>query len=98
MVKVYVGETGVQFRLYTETDLSGCITLRIKYIKPNGSTGYWAAVIDGDASDGYIAHVITMTTELDIAGRWVFWAYVVHSDYSVSYGEAEGYTIHREGR
>ena len=97
MVKVFVAETGVKFVLDTEDDLTG-VTLRlIKYMKPDGTLGSWIAIDEGDPADGNISHAITLVTELDLAGRWVFWAKIVHADNSVSYGEAEGYTIYPEG-
>ena len=96
--KVYVAQTGVKFTLDTETDITGATTLTIKYIKPDATTGSWTAIEEGDPTDGVISYTVTLITELTPAGRWIFWAYVVHSDGSVSYGEATGYSIYGEGR
>lgn len=98
MGKVFVAQTGVKFIVSTETDIAGAFTRTIKYIKPDGTSGTWTAIEEGAPADGGISYTVTLITELDTAGRWLFWAYIVHSDGSVSYGEAEGYTIYPEGK
>ena len=97
MGKVFVAQTGVKFILDTEVNITGATTRTIKYIKPDGTAGTWTAIEEGAAADGNISYTVTLITELNIAGRWIFWAYIVHSDSTVSYGEAEGYTIYPEG-
>lgn len=98
MGKVFIGQTGVKFILDTETDITAAKTRTIKYTKPDGTSGTWTAFEEGDPLDGNISYTITLITELDVSGRWIFWAYIVHSDDTVSYGEAEGYTIYAEGK
>lgn len=98
MVKIFVGETGVKFVLDTEIDITGSISRTIHYMKSDGTLGSWAAIAEGDPVDGNISYVITLVTELDTSGRWVFWAKVVRSDGSILYGEAEGYTIYNPGK
>lgn len=98
MGKVFVGDTGVKFISSTEVDITGALIRLIKYIKPDGTTGSFTAIEEGAPADGDISYTVTLITELDTGGRWLFWAKITHSDGTISTGEAEGYTIYPEGK
>ncbi len=96
--KVFVGMTGVKFTLDTEVDITGATARVIKFRKPDKTFDTWTAIEEGAPADGNVSFTTTLITHLDTAGRWVFWAKITHSDGTISYGEAEGYTIFPEGK
>ena len=72
--KVYIGDIGTEIILDTGQDLSTATSLKIKYRKPNGTTGEWAASqVSGDSTK---MKYVTQEGDLDVAGTWELQAYV----------------------
>ena len=69
----YVGDT-IQFIINTGIDISGYSTKCIKYRKPDGTVGTWAAAINPTNSKQMI--YTCDTEDLDQAGKWVIQASV----------------------
>ena len=67
-METFVGDI-VILKFRTCADLSD-LDLYIKYKRPDGSSGYWTAIID--PTDDTIAKYITTDYDLDIAGKWKF--------------------------
>lgn len=72
-METYVGDT-LKLIINTGIDISGYSTLCIKYRKPDGTIGTWAATID--PSDNKKMIYTCDTEDLDQAGEWVVQASV----------------------
>jgi hypothetical protein len=95
MGKVFKGQSALRLTVKTFTDLEGIISAVIKYRKPDGATGEFAAGI-GDEANGIIFHEC-IEHELDMAGWWVFWAFVTFANGRTAAGEAAKVFIWQEG-
>ena len=69
----HVGDIGTIIRYTTTTDLSGNSALKLKYKKPDGTTGEWTATVYSTYSAQYGT---TEATDLDQAGSWKLQVYV----------------------
>jgi len=101
MGKIYVGQTRLRITLETQADLTDADVFEIKYIKPSGTEGSWTAICD-DLAKGEIYYENFVSTTLDEAGLWRFWAYVTWSGSSAAEdesvpGEAFELQIYNEG-
>lgn len=92
---IFVGQEALQLRLDTKLDLSGASDLKIKYKKPNGSTGEWAGIL---YSTTYIQKsFINDANELDKEGIWTFWTCATMSDGRLIQGKPVQYQVRAEG-
>jgi hypothetical protein len=96
MGKLFKGQSALRITLKTFTDLEGIISAVIKYRKPNGSTGEFAAAV-GDTSKGCIFHEC-IEGEIDISGWWLFWAFITFADGRTAAGEAAKVYVWTEGK
>jgi hypothetical protein len=95
MNKVFKGHSALRITLQTFTDLEGIISAVIKYRKPDGSAGEFGAGV-GDTAKGVIFHEC-IEGEIDLAGWWVFWAFITFGDGRTAAGEAAKVFIWKEG-
>ena len=65
-----VGDVGFQIFLATGVDVSGASSLAIRYRKPDGTEGEWAATATTLNGQDGIQHVTAAASELDQAGVW----------------------------
>ena len=96
MSKIYKNQNALRIELTTGVDLTSAQITRIKYKKPSGAEGYWNAVVS-DAANGVMYYDVVLTTEIDEAGEWVFWAYVTFSDGKSAPGEIIKHSFFEEG-
>jgi hypothetical protein len=103
MGKIYVGQTRLRITVETQADLTDADIFEIKYIKPDDdqTEGSWTATCD-DLPGGEIYFESFVTTTLDVAGIWRFWAYITWSGSSASEdesvpGEAFELRVYNEG-
>jgi hypothetical protein len=77
MSKVFKNDVGTKISLDVDQDLTEATVAKIKYVKPNGDTGYWTATID-DESIYYVTTVNEEKTEYDLdqVGTWTFFSYI----------------------
>jgi hypothetical protein len=94
--KVYCGQSALRIILKTFTDLEGIISAVIKYRKPDGTMGSFAAGVV-DSGKGIIFHEC-IEGELDMPGWWVFWAFVTFGDERTAAGEAAKVFVWDEGK
>ena len=85
MGKIFIGQSALRITLKTFCDLEGVISAAIKFRKPGGIIGEFAAAV-GDAVKGVIFHEC-IEGELDMSGWWAFWAFVTFSDGRTAAGE-----------
>lgn len=95
MGKIYIHQTALRVILTTGANLTDA-TCKIAYQKPNGEEGSWPAVID-DATKGIIYYDIASAQDLDMAGRWKFWAEVTFANGTWAVGESAVENIHKPG-
>jgi hypothetical protein len=95
-IKIFKGQTALRIRVKTYCDLEGIQSAVIKYTKPNGKTGQFAAAVE-DTEKGVIFHEC-IEGEIDVSGWWAFWAFVTFADGRTAPGEAVKVYVWREGR
>jgi hypothetical protein len=95
MSRIYAGQSALRITVKTFTDLEDIISAVIKYRKPDGSTGEFAAGV-GDTAKGIIFHEC-IEGELDMAGWWSFWAFITFADGRTAAGEAAKVFVWNEG-
>ena len=80
---------------YTADVTDDIDSVKIKYRKPDGTTGEWAAV--HDTVNKAVYYDFEKGKPLDLSGRWYFWIYAVMKDERILIGEATHELIKREG-
>ena len=95
MAKIYSGQSALRITIKTFTDLEGIISAGIKYRKPDGLCGEFAAGI-ADAARGVIFHEC-LEGEIDACGWWAFWAFIIFADGRTAVGETAKVYIWNEG-
>jgi hypothetical protein len=95
MARIYAGQSALRITVKTFTDLEDIASAVIKYRKPDGSAGEFAAGA-GDAAKGVIFHEC-IEGEIDMAGWWAFWAFITFADGRTAAGETAKVFIWHEG-
>jgi hypothetical protein len=95
MSRIYAGQSALRITVKTFTGLEGIISALIKYRKPDGSAGAFAAGI-GDTAKGVIFHEC-IEGELDMAGWWSLWAFITFGDGRTAAGETAKVFVWHEG-
>lgn len=90
-METFVGDT-VKLRVDCGIDVSVYTTLRIKYKKPNGITGFWPATLCPDSNN----HIIYTTnhSDLDLKGKWKIQAFVMDSPTNYLNGAFEQFMVY----
>ncbi|MCK5606584.1 hypothetical protein KAR91_32080 [Candidatus Pacearchaeota archaeon] len=98
MGKVYVGQEELKIEATLNEDITGATPVLIKYRKPSGTTGSWAATIT-DATTGVIEYEVNADgSDIDEAGEWTFWGFATMSSGRDIPGEAYERVIYTEGQ
>ena len=95
MGRIFKGQSALRLTVRTFTDLEGAVSAVIKYRKPDGSAGEFAAGV-GDEAKGVIFQEC-IEGEIDMAGWWRFWAFIAFADGRTAAGEAARVFVWREG-
>ncbi|GHV93063.1 hypothetical protein AGMMS50268_35660 [Spirochaetia bacterium] len=95
MRRIYKGQSALRITVKTFTDLEGIEGAVIKYRKPGGSCGEFAAGV-GDVPNGVIFHEC-IEGEIDRAGWWSFWAFITFGDGRTAAGETARLFVWQEG-
>jgi len=93
---IYKGQTELSLRANTGVDITGATAMLIKYTDPDGNEGSFTASIY-DASKGIINYDIVSSTDLNIIGKWVLWAYVTFVSGNSAAGKPFTLEIFNEG-
>jgi hypothetical protein len=96
MGRIFKGQTALRITLKTFTDLEDVMTAVIRYRKPNGKTGEFAAAV-GDTAKGVVFHEC-IEGDINLSGWWLFWAFVTFADGRTAAGEAAKVYIWQEGK
>jgi hypothetical protein len=84
----YLGDTPL-IKIYCVNDISGGSAFKIKYQKPDGTSGEWTGNLSGTR---YIEYQTTLT-DLNIAGTWVIQAFVDWGDIE-KHGNSVSFKVH----
>jgi hypothetical protein len=95
MSRIHKGQSALQLTVKTFTDLEGIISAVIRYRKPDGSAGELSAGV-GDTAKGVVFHEC-IEGEIDLAGWWAFWAFIMFADGRTAAGEAAKVFVWEEG-
>ena len=96
MGKIYVNQTQLRIQLNVGVDITGALSLLIKYIKPDGVTkGQWVASID--TSTTKTMYYDFSVGDLDVSGNWLFWGYVTFADGKSAPGDVVKVRVWDEG-
>jgi hypothetical protein len=96
MSRVFKKQSALRITIKTFTDLEEILSAVIKYRKPDGSAGEFAAGV-GDSVKGVIFHEC-IEGEIDMAGWWTLWAFITFADGRTAAGEAAKVYVWKEGR
>jgi len=70
---VFVGDVGTQLLLDCGQDVSASTVRKIRYLKPDGTSGYW----DADLDDGLEKiYCYFQAEDIDLSGTWKFQSYL----------------------
>jgi hypothetical protein len=95
MGRIHSGQSALRITAKTFVDMTGILSASIKYRKPDGTAGAFAAGIV-DPAAGTIAHEL-IEGELDQVGWWIFWASITFADSRTAAGEAVRVFVWEEG-
>jgi hypothetical protein len=95
MNRIYAGQSALRITLKTFIDLEGSISAIFKSRNPAGSRGFVAAGV-GDLATGVIFHEC-IEGEINMAGWWVFWAFITFGDGRSAAGETAKVYVWKEG-
>jgi len=96
MSKIFKEQTALRITVKTYTDLENAVSAVIKFCKPDGSIGEFAASV-GDQIKGVIFHEV-IEGEIDVSGWWSFWAFITFEDGRTAAGEAAKIYIWEQGK
>ena len=96
MGRIFKGQSALRIVLKTFIDIEGIENAVIRFRKPNGKNGEFAAGVS-DAARGLIFHEC-IEGEIDVSGWWVLWAFITFSDGRTAVGEAAKVYIWQEGK
>ena len=96
MGKIYVGQDNLSIELDTGVTLTGALNLKIKYRKPDSTTGEWTGTLEGTTI--IKKSFIDGSGGLDQSGIWRFWAWAEMSDGREIPGEPYDRQIYIEGK
>ena len=92
-----VGATDQVITVNVSKNLTGYETALIKYRKPNNVTGQFVATVT-NVTTGVIQYAIQSASDIDMAGNWVFWAYVEYENGKIGIGEPFFVSAKNEGQ
>jgi len=95
-MKIFKCQSALRITVKTYCDLEGIDKAVIRFSKPDGSIGEFAAAVK-DTANGVIFHEI-IEGEIDASGWWAFWAFITFADGRTAAGEAAKVYVWNEGR
>jgi hypothetical protein len=95
-MKIFKYQSALRITVKIFCDLEGIISAVIRYCKPNGSKGEFAAAVS-DTENGVIFHEC-IEGEIDASGWWAFWAFITFADGRTAAGEAARVYVWCEGK
>lgn len=95
MSNVFQGQSSLRLRVTVSRNLSDAQECLIKYLKPDGTDGSWAADIES-VENGIIYYDLS-DDELDQVGWWTVWAHVTFTDARSAPGDGVKLHVFAEG-
>ena len=97
MGRIHIGQTRLRISLTCNSDLTEATQVAIKYKKPNGTQGSWAATVS-NATTGIIYYDVANESDLDMEGAWTIWAHITYADGDVAAGDPVKMAVYTEGK
>ena len=95
MWRIFKGQSALRITLRTFIDFEEIENAVIRYRKPSGASGEFAAAVS-DPAKGIIFHEC-IEGDIDVSGWWVFWAFVTFADGRTAAGEPAKVFVWNEG-
>lgn len=97
--RIYVGQTALALDLDTCVALvaEGAVSAVMHYIKPDGTTGSWTAVIAPSGYDTTVRYVVDSASDLDQAGLWKRWCVVTFAASKTAPSDAVYFNVEEIG-
>jgi len=89
MSRVFKGDIGTKIKLNSGQDISSASKIQIRFKKPGGTKGVWAAVLEGTQYGYYILK----SGDMDENGVWEVQLYVEIDNWK-GYGEIATFTAY----
>ena len=100
MNRIYKGQTELKLRaklkLTDDETITGATPVLLKYTKPDGTSGSFTATIE-DEFEGIIFYIITSANDIDMVGKWTFWAHITFANSNVAAGVPYNIEVFNEG-
>jgi hypothetical protein len=90
--QIFKNQSELTIRLLLDVDITGASVVQIQYRKPGGTIGAWTATVES-AIEGIIYYDI-QAGDLDEAGVWTFWSYVIFASGEDARGESALVTVY----
>ena len=94
-MSIFNGQDQLRIRLTTSVNITSATVLQVRYRKPDGTLGNWTAT-EEDPTNGIIFYDV-QSGDIDLAGKWRFWAFVTFSDGRSAPGESVGVIVYKPG-
>jgi len=69
-MSLHVGDIGKSIKIYVGADFSAEDTKTIKYVKPDGTTGFWTATLGSDSDGDFFKFITTVVSDIDQSSTW----------------------------
>jgi hypothetical protein len=93
---IFKFQSALRITVKTFCNLEGVLSAKIKFRKPDGKIGEFAAAVK-DTANGVIFHEC-IEGDIDASGWWAFWAFITFADGRTAAGEAARVYVWNEGR
>lgn len=89
--RVHKGDIGRKIIMDAGEDLTDATVIQLKYVKPDGTTGYWSG---SRQSLQYAFYITQAEDDLDQVGKWLVQLYV-EIDSSKIHGKMESFQVYK---
>ena len=92
MPQIFKNQTELRIRLTLDVNITGATLVQIHYRKPSGLIGTWTATVE--SASGGIIYYDVQSGDLDEAGTWMFWGYVIFESGLIARGESASVVVY----
>ncbi len=97
MARIYKNQSFLHIEIESIEPLTDVASAKIKFIRPDGTTGEWNATITGQLIDYKFTKLEGGGSELNQDGNWTFWHFLTATDGRTAPGDAFQIYVHLEG-
>lgn len=96
MGKIYAGQSDLTIKLETSKNLTGISDVKIIAKSPTGVLKEFMAEVT-NAISGSIKYDVQSVNDINVAGKWTFWARTVTTGGLISIGEPSTILVYKQG-